>query len=259
MLSALFDCLRFYSRLPVPVFAFEKDPHGLPDFGRIIVMLPVAGAIIALPAAMALIVADLFWSPLIASCLAIGVLVLSTGAFHEDGLADVADGFGGGQTIARRLEIMTDSRIGTYGGAALVLSLMLRISVLADLVDGIGGTDSAQILVAVAGLSRLAGLLPLMLLDNAKPDGKAAAVGKPATARYLTALLLGLMLTTALLWSAGFDSIALLLAICGGLVAPLPLLLLARRLIGGQTGDVAGAAQQASEVAMLLVLSACNN
>jgi adenosylcobinamide-GDP ribazoletransferase len=259
MLSALIDCIRFYSRLPVPVFAFEKDPHGLPDFPRIVKMLPLASLIITLPAACVLVLANLFWPPIITATLTVTMMVLATGAFHEDGLADVADGLGGGQTVERRLEIMTDSRIGTYGGAALVLSLLLRASVLADLTDGLDAPATALIVLAVAPLSRMAGLLPLMLLANAKPDGKAAAVGRPGATTYLATLAFALLVSGTLLWWSGCDEITLLLVMPVGFCAVVPLLLMARRLIGGQTGDVAGAAQQIAEIASLLTLSACAN
>jgi adenosylcobinamide-GDP ribazoletransferase len=151
---------------------------------------------------------------------------------------------------------MTDSRIGTFGGAALVLSLVLRVIVLADLIDALEAFPSALVLIAAAPLSRLAGLLPLMLLANAKPDGKAAAVGRPSPARYLTALLIGLMITSTLLWFATEDATILLAIVIFGLLSTVPLLRLSQRLIGGQTGDVAGAAQQISELAQLLTLSA---
>ena len=259
MLCALIDCIRFYSRLPVPVFAFEQDPHGLPRFPRIVRMLPPASLIITLPAAVVLVLADMVWSPLITAILTLTMSVLSTGAFHEDGLADVADGLGGGQTLAKRLEIMTDSRIGTYGGAALVLSLLLRITVLADLIDGLGATETALLMLAIAPLSRMAGLLPLMLLANAKPDGKAAAVGRPDGVTYLATLAFALLLSGPLLWWAGCDAEIILLVWIMGFIAVVPVLLLAQRLIGGQTGDVAGAAQQIAEMAFLLTLSACAN
>ena len=140
--GALYDlagCLRFYSRLPVPQLPGEPDPHRSPDFTRLPRMLPLAGLILALPAALVLATA---WSiglgPFLAATLAVATLVVASGALHEDGFADVADGFGGGTTPERRLEIMKDSRIGAYGGVALMLSLALRIGALATLLDRAG-------------------------------------------------------------------------------------------------------------------------
>ena len=109
----LLRCLRFWSRLPTPILASEKDPHGFPDFSRITRMLPLAGAIIGAVGALALGLAHWLRLPSsIAAGLTLAALILATGAFHEDGLADTADGLGGGATRQRKLEIMKDSRIG---------------------------------------------------------------------------------------------------------------------------------------------------
>jgi adenosylcobinamide-GDP ribazoletransferase len=254
--SDLLVTLRFYSRLPIPQFAGEKDPYRLPDFDRITKILPFAALIIALPAVVVLIAADLFFAPLIASTLALITHILVTGAFHEDGLADVADGFGGGQNRQSRLDIMTDSRLGTYGAAALFLSLLMRIVTLATLLDLQGGPETGLLWLCVAPLSRVVGLFPMMLLDLAKPDGKAAQVGKASQKSFAIALALAILI--ALLLPIGLDQDLgqLTLAIICAMVAPLPLLSLSQKLIGGQTGDVAGATQQIAEIAFLLILSA---
>ncbi len=255
-LVALAQCLRFYSRLSVPAVPGEGDPHALPDFARIPRMLPLAGAVIGLVGAAALVLAlRLGLPPTVAAACAIAALVAATGAFHEDGLADTADGFGGGTTPARKLEIMTDSRIGTYGGAALVLSLMLRVTLLSALVAQSGGAVAALAIVAVAAVSRVAGLVPVWLLPNAKPDGKSAAVGRPTAETMVRAALLAGVIGMVLLTPAhGLVRSAVALAL--GVVAVWPLVELSRRMIGGQTGDVAGAAQQVSEIVMLAALAA---
>ena len=218
--------------------------------------MPLASLIIALPSILVLITADLFFSPLLAASLAIAAQLLVTGAFHEDGLADVADGFGGGQDRASRLHIMTDSRLGTYGAAALFLSLFIRIGALATLLDVEGGPETGLLWLCAAPLSRIIGLFPMMLLDNAKPDGKAALVGKASRGSF--AIALGLAILIAFLLPLGIDADMgpLALAIMLALLSPLPLLQLAKKLIGGQTGDVAGATQQVAEITFLLVLSA---
>jgi adenosylcobinamide-GDP ribazoletransferase len=254
----LLACLRFYSRLPVPSLAFESDPHVMPDFSRIARVLPVAGVIIALPAAIVLAVVSRWGLPALpASGLALAVLVATTGAFHEDGLADTADGFGGGATRERKLEIMKDSRIGTYGGAALVLSLGLRWTGLAALIDMRGTEAAVLLLIAAAALSRPLGLTPLYALPPARADGAAQAAGRLPTASFAVSLaggaLLALLFTLA---HADFDHahIGLWLAATGAaLVGALAVTALAYRQIGGQTGDVAGAAQQVAEIAFLLV------
>ncbi|MCZ8029613.1 MAG: adenosylcobinamide-GDP ribazoletransferase [Rubrivivax sp.] len=255
-LVALAQCLRFYSRLPVPAMPGEADPHALPDFARIPRMLPLAGAIIGSVGAAALVLALRLGMPAtVAAAFAIAALVAATGAFHEDGLADTADGFGGGTTVARKLEIMTDSRIGTYGGAALLLSLMLRVLLLAALVAQSGGAVAALALIAVAAVSRVAGLVPVWLLPNAKPDGKSAAVGRPDAQTMARAAVLAAAIGFILLTPAhGVARAAVTLALAA--VVVWPLVELSRRMIGGQTGDVAGAAQQVSEIAMLAALVA---
>jgi adenosylcobinamide-GDP ribazoletransferase len=248
-------CLRFYSRLPVPQLPGEPDPHRSPDFTRLPRMLPLAGLILALPAALVLAAAwGIGLGPFLAATLAVGVLVVATGALHEDGLADVADGFGGGTTRERRLEIMRDSRIGAYGGAALVLALALRIGALATLLDRTGHA-AATALVLAAALSRVAALAPMVLLGPARPAGLAASVGRPDRASLATALGLGAALALgAVPLGLPFDGVALMIP-CAGLAA-LGLTRLARAKIGGQTGDVIGACQQVAEIAALLALVA---
>lgn len=258
--GALYDlagCLRFYSRLPVPQLPGEPDPHRVPDFTALPRMLPLAGLILALPAALVLAVG--WWiglGPFLAATLAVAVMVLATGALHEDGLADVADGFGGGATLERRLEIMRDSRIGAYGGAALVLALALRIGALATLLDRTGYA-AATALILVAALSRLAALAPMVLLPPARPGGLSASVGRPNRASLWVALAIGLAVALAgVILGLPLRGVALMIP-CAGLAA-LALTRLARHMIGGQTGDVIGACQQIAEIAALLALVAAS-
>ncbi|MDF2120395.1 adenosylcobinamide-GDP ribazoletransferase [Roseiarcaceae bacterium H3SJ34-1] len=254
----LLACLRFYSRLPVPSLAFEADPHIMPDFSRIARVLPVAGVIIALPATVVLAIASAAGIPALpASGLALAALVATTGAFHEDGLADTADGFGGGTTRARKLDIMKDSRIGTYGGAALVLSLGLRWSGLAALIDMRGTEAALLILIAAAAFSRPLGLTPLFALPPARTDGAAQAAGPlPADAYILSVAggaAIALLLTLAHV-DLGDTALGLwLTASATAFAGALSVTALSYRQIGGQTGDVAGATQQVAEIVFLLV------
>ncbi|GMA77280.1 hypothetical protein GCM10025880_36970 [Methylorubrum aminovorans] len=153
-------CLRFFTRLPIPPLPDEPAPHAAPDFRTVPRVLPLAGLLIALPAALVLVLAwEIRLGPFVAAALALVALALITGAMHEDGLADVADGFGGGQSRERSLEIMRDSRIGAYGGTALFLGLALRAAMLATLLDR-SGTLAAVALLFAAALSRTAALIP---------------------------------------------------------------------------------------------------
>jgi adenosylcobinamide-GDP ribazoletransferase len=252
-LSDLLACLRFYSRLPVPVLSWETQPHAMLDFAKAIRALPLAGLIIALPAAGLLYGAGKILPPELAAGLALSLFVLTTGAFHEDGLADTADGFGGGRSIERKLEIMRDSRIGTFGGVALGLSLLARWAALTALLR-MGLTPALVALFAAAALSRWLGLLPIALLPPARKDGAAhAAVGpEPGAMALGGALALGAGL--APWWLGGgalwLSATAVALA-CG---AALGMVYVSHRQIRGQTGDVAGAAQQVAEITFLIAL-----
>ncbi len=251
----LLACLRFYSRLPVPVLGFETAPHAMPDFSRAIRMLPLAGLIIALPAALVLAAGAALGLPAtVCAALTLGAGVLTSGAFHEDGLADTADGFGGGATRERKLEIMRDSRIGTYGGAALFLSLLIRWAALAALLQGsIWGAAAA--ILACGAVSRALALAPMALLAPARSDGAAWAAARPAGGSLaVTGALAGLAGLLPAWAGASLPQAALAMA-CA-LLAALAMTWISARQIGGQTGDVAGAAQQLAEMAFLCVLCA---
>jgi adenosylcobinamide-GDP ribazoletransferase len=242
-------CLRFYTRLTIPPCSFERQPHAMPDFSRLALVLPFVGALIGGGGAIALAGAGAIGlPPFVSGGLAIAVLVRITGAFHEDGLADVADGFGGGATQARRLEIMRDSRIGAFGAASLALALILRVGLIAALISRYGSAVAAADIIASASLSRVAGLLPLTLLAPARPDGAGRAAQRTSPRAWIMAAAGALCVAVALAGGAVLRPFAAGLA--AGL-AGLYMTGLARRLIGGQTGDVAGAAQQVAEIACL--------
>ncbi|MBY5163913.1 adenosylcobinamide-GDP ribazoletransferase [Salsipaludibacter albus] len=119
---------RFLTRLPLPDIDLRDD-----DLARATGLFPVVGLVVALLAAAVALLARPLLGPLPAAVLAVATGVVVTGAFHEDGLADVADGWFGGWDAAGRLEIMRDSRVGTFGASALVLVLGLRVALLAGL------------------------------------------------------------------------------------------------------------------------------
>lgn len=183
------------------------------------------------------------WSPVLAAITAIAVMILATGALHEDGLADTADGLGSDRPAQVALAIMRDSRIGTYGALALGLVTAARIVALASI------SGPASGLIVAAALSRGAVAIVMHQLPPARPDGQSAAAGRPAAAGAATAAVLPAALALALLGPS--VSVAVLLAAAGVLW---PGMLWLRRRLGGQTGDTLGAAQQAVELAVLLVL-----
>jgi len=186
--------------------------------------------------------------PLAAALIGLGVQALITGALHEDGLADMADGLGAGPDKSRALEIMRDSRIGTYG----VLALLFSVGIRAALIAGVPGPGWAWAsLAAAAALSR--GFLPALIyaLPPARPDGLGQGAGRPTGRLAMTAAVLGVVIIYALL-PAMAATVAILLA---GM-AVVAIGVLAHRRLGGQTGDVLGAAQQCCEVAVLVATAA---
>jgi adenosylcobinamide-GDP ribazoletransferase len=208
---------------------------------------PVAGALVGLIGALVAVAADALGLPPTASALlALAATMATTGALHEDGLADTADGLGGGRTRERKLEIMKDSRIGSYGVLALIVGVGLRVTALGYLVQ-----DSRLHLVGglVAAHAGSRALLPLLMraLPPVRPGGLAASVGVPSSLASILALVFG---TAAVFWGLG-DRLGLLgfVAAALGMVA---VGALARRQLGGYTGDVLGAAQQVGEIVLLL-------
>jgi adenosylcobinamide-GDP ribazoletransferase len=251
----LLACLRFYSRLPVPVLAFEPEPYAMLDFARAVRVLPIAGAMIGAVGGLVLIGVDAAGlPPLAASAFALTALLLATGAFHEDGLADSADGLGGGVTRERKLEIMKDSRIGTYGGVALVSSLALRIVLIAELVSRFGAGRAALLLIAAQAASRVAALMPHYLLPPARTDGAAFAAARPlpSTLAIAGTMAIAFILAPSV---AGLPLAGLLGGIGAMVIGAGAMTEIARRQIAGQTGDIAGASQQIAEILFFAVLA----
>jgi adenosylcobinamide-GDP ribazoletransferase len=238
--------LAFFSRLPVTA------PAGSFDLHRSAAAWPIAGLILALAPAALLLVARLAYAPsLVAALLALALLAALTGAMHEDGLADTADGFGGGRKRDDKLAVMRDSRLGTYGALALFFSLAVRAAALAALAFHPALAALALLLVAV--LSRVMALWHWNATLPARRDGLAWGAGRPDWLALATALLIGLVAALLLLACYG------LAALIGMLLAALGIALfssLCRRQIGGHTGDTIGAAQQIAETFLLAGLSA---
>jgi adenosylcobinamide-GDP ribazoletransferase len=238
------ESLRFFTRLRVG----EPGLSAPLDIDRIAWAAPVSGVAVGLIGALALALTTLLGLPLLLRAgLATAALVVVTGALHEDGLADVADGFGGGATRARKLEIMRDSRVGAYGALAIALALTLRVTALAAALDG-GFWRASLGLMLVAALSRAAALTPLALLPPARAEGAGAAAGRLDSNALAAAWGSGLVIALALGLVALGVAHALFAVLLSGAGALL-MVALARRAIGGQTGDVAGAAQQCGEIA----------
>jgi adenosylcobinamide-GDP ribazoletransferase len=234
----------FATRFPLP----HAAPIGGADIARASWTLPVIGLAVGGLGALAYWIACYFHLPhLVSATLALAATLAATGCLHEDGLADTFDGLGGSDR-ERKLEIMRDSRIGTYGACALALSLMLRAAALASLAGP--GPVALALIAAHAGARAM---LPLFLswVPPARPDGLSADAGRPARSSVVVAGLTGLVV---LLWSLGTARsvvalVLLLVVLCG-------LRRMCLRQIGGQTGDTAGALEQIGEVAILLTAAA---
>jgi adenosylcobinamide-GDP ribazoletransferase len=235
----------FVTILPVA----SSKPSGEGAIARATWALPAAGLLVGLAGALVYKVAiRVGLTPDIAALLALATTTLITGALHEDGLADTADGLGGGRTRERRLEIMRDSRIGSYGVCALILSFGLRWSALA----AIANPWAVMLALCAAHAAARAGLPAFMLLvAPARPDGLSANAGAPPGRSVATSFAIG-TLSLALALGPGKALVGLVLLSLAGLM----LARIAIRQIGGQTGDILGAFEQVGEILILLVAAA---
>ncbi|MEQ8902009.1 MAG: adenosylcobinamide-GDP ribazoletransferase [Roseovarius sp.] len=233
--------LSLLSRLPVRCGSYARGAHAAWAY-------PLAGLVIGGLAALGGLVAQ--WCGLPAPLAALVVLTLgivTTGAMHEDGLADSADGLWGGWTQARRLEIMRDSHIGSYGVIALGLSLAARGVALWLLFSQSPAAGVTGVLVA-ATLSRAAMAGVMAALPHARSDGLSHSQGPTPMGAVLLGLGLSIGVALILAGSAGLWAV-----LWAGLVT-VAVTALAQAKIGGQTGDILGATQQMAEIAVLVSL-----
>jgi len=236
-LSGLRVALALLTRVPM-------GRVGDADLARSVVWIPLVGSVIGLVIALAYILALRILPSLPAAGVGVTVGILLTGAFHEDGLADVADGFGGGSDREDVIRIMRDPVHGTYGVVALVASYVLRVGALATL-----GVGAALVVLPVAhALSRGASVAVMASLPTASDAGVGAAYadignGRRAALGILVAFGIGLLILGW--WTAGFVALAAIGAVT--------MRRLARDRIGGFTGDVLGAVEQIDEVILLLM------
>ena len=229
------------TRLPMPDRILTPSPRAAWAW-------PVVGATLgALAATGAALALWLGFSPAIAAALALIIGALLTGGLHEDGLADTADGLLGGRDKDRRLEIMKDSRIGSYGALALILITLIRWSALTALLSA--GQHWAA-LIAAGALSRAPMAVLIAPLPNARGSGLAHLTGQPPRSAALAACGIALALTLVTCGAAVF---AMALSVAA---TSLFLARAAKARIGGQTGDILGASQQLAEAAALAFAAA---
>ena len=258
--------LQFLTRLPVPRWV-GFEPRWLNASVR---YFPLVGAGVGAVGAAVLVAAQWLWPPLVAATLAVAATLWLSVAFHEDGLADTFDALLGAAPRAKALVIMKDSRIGSYGAGALLLVLLLRLRLLAELLQRDPAWAAAACVAAHAvgraGAVALMALLPYAgdeAQAKAKPLAREVRAGDAICAVAIGALVLGLALglagkvMPAPTVAVGLSAAAAAGAAIGG-TALLVLLLSAwlRRRLGGYTGDTLGACEQLGEVSVLLALSA---
>jgi len=236
-LESFLGAVRFFTRLPVPAWV----GHSAEGLNRSARYFPAVGLLIGGLAAAAFWLAALVLPKSIAVLAAMGITLLATGAFHEDGLSDAADGLGGGREKRRILEIMKDSRVGSYGVVALWLALTAKFAALYEA----PAAWLPLLLLAGHAWSRLVSTALLATMDYVREDMESKS--KPLATRlsagsFAVAVVFG---TLPLFFLP-------LLAVAGGMLASvLATFWLAakfRRWLGGYTGDCLGAVQQVAEV-----------
>jgi adenosylcobinamide-GDP ribazoletransferase len=234
----------FFTRLPIATPACRGGQ--LADAAW---AFPLVGAGIGAVAAFAFVLAQMLglgdWS---AALWAVLASIALTGALHEDGLADTADGLLGGRDRDHALAVMRDSRLGTFGVLAIVLSVLLRTAALARIGDAV---HAGLALIAAHAASR--GTLPVAMrvMAPARADGLGVEAGRPSAPAAIAAVTISVLISLAAL-SPTRSAIALGAAGASVFVAGM----LAQRRIGGYTGDVLGAFQQIGEIVVLLTASA---
>ncbi|SDU31232.1 adenosylcobinamide-GDP ribazoletransferase [Jiangella alkaliphila] len=244
MIAALRTAVEFLTRIPVGASANAR-----PGLDRAGAWFPLVGALVGAVGLAVWWVADALAGPLVAAVAAVLATVIVTGALHEDGLADTADGLWGGSTRERRLEIMRDSRLGTYGALALAGDLLLRVALLAT-AGSAAFTDVARVLLAGHVVARAAPLVLAAWLPVARVDGQGQRLGRlragDAVVAAVTVLVVAVLVTG---WWAP-------VVLAAAAVPVLGLRRAARRRIGGVTGDVLGAGVALTNLAVAIVVVA---
>jgi adenosylcobinamide-GDP ribazoletransferase len=243
LLRDLKVALLFLTRLPVRV----DGAVTMRDLAAAVYAFPLVGAVVGLLAGLAYTAAGwLGLPPLPSALIAIATMILTTGALHEDGLADTADGLGAGADRQRALAIMADSGIGSFGALALIFSVLARLIVLAPMWEA---RQITAALVTAAMCSRATMPVVMLLQPSAKADGLAAGAGRPEPIRVMIGAFIAIAAAVSLLPPGA--------AVTGLLTAAMLSLLLAAwlgRRLGGCTGDTLGAVQQTAEIAFLFAI-----
>lgn len=249
-LRLLLTALQFYTRLPVPAWVGYSDT-ALNQATR---YLPLVGWLVGLVAGLSWLIGAYFVDVSTGLVLSMIASVLTTGAFHEDGFADVCDGFGGGWTKAKILEIMKDSRIGTYGVVGLILLLGLKYCLLLHLAPSFSDKpiQLCLLLMSAHALSRFMAVTFIFTHPYARDsDSKAKPVAQAGSIQTLViAGILALLPMLLFVFSVGKPLLLLTILLLYSLTVYLGRYF--TKWIGGYTGDCLGATQQLCEVGVYL-------
>lgn len=241
-----FTALQFFTRVPVPRWV-GFAPEWLNHCTR---YYPLVGLLVGAAAALVHGLAVQVWPAAVAVLLSTAASIYLTGAFHEDGFADVCDGFGGGLSRERVFEIMKDSRIGAYGTVGILLLLAVKCVSLASL-PGVAAAVGA--LLAGHTVSRVCSAALIRFMDYAKEEGKAKPLGHRMSGNeFAIAAATGLAVVLAVGMAGCLPWRALLAGVVAAVLASVWLARLFARRVGGYTGDCLGAVQQLSEAGFYL-------
>ncbi len=247
----LWVAVALLTRLPVPALddaSARRSAHAVWAY-------PAVGAVVGALTGLTLIgLSALGVYPPISAAISLAVAAFATGALHEDGLADCADGIGGGWSVERRLEIMKDSSIGTYGMLALIFASLARWGALVAMTAWSPAVAVAAMVFAGAVSRAPLGAIMRWVPNARAGQGLSASVGRPPLASALLSLTLGCVAIPAAVVYAALSAGAVM-AVFAALSAAATMAWIAWRKLGGQTGDVLGAAQVLAEVGALAALA----
>ncbi|MED5617417.1 adenosylcobinamide-GDP ribazoletransferase [Janthinobacterium sp. P210005] len=242
-----FIALQFFTRLPIPRWV-GFEPAWLQHASR---YFPLVGVVVAAISGAVYLLASWLLPSAVAVLLAVAAGIYLTGAFHEDGFADMCDGFGGGLTRERVLEIMKDSRIGAYGAIGIVCLLAIKCAALVSLPPVV----IVATLCIAHPLSRLAAVSLIRFMDYARDEGKSKPLAQEMrTGEFIIATVCGLLPAIACGALGIFDWATLVFAVVVAAAAAFWLGRKCQRRLQGYTGDCLGAVQQVAEVAVYLAI-----
>ena len=236
--------LQFLTRVPIKHTAAAATRRAMAPW------FPVVGAIVGATVGGTAAGLQYWLSPFASAAIAVSVGMLVTGAFHEDGLADLADAMSGGATRERRFEILKDSRHGTYGVAALCASIVVRVAGVASLA-AVGPAATVAGAVAAHALARGIAVGVIGLAPAAPSDGLGASF-RSDVSRARAMLTLAVAATIGALATGWWLGVM----VGAGMLAAAVVAVVAVRALGGVTGDVAGAVEQVAEIAALVTAGA---